>query len=166
MVDFEELSRKCEFPVGVLAIKNKGSIVKLGGYYFNLYALLLERYGFRCQETRYVQTFKDDGIESREWDWFGYRAIDNFARLRIDVRHNFWTVKADKVGGFISVKYTIELDYKKLWRNNSTLKWMLPIYLRRYYWGRALLGYYVRFNEELGGVKELIKKELNVLVYD
>ncbi len=50
-MDFEEIARTCEVPIGSLKIKNKGSIVKLGAYYQNMYTLLIEKYDLKCQET-------------------------------------------------------------------------------------------------------------------
>lgn len=166
MVDFVELSKTCEFKIGELSIKNKGSILKPSTYYMNMYSLLIEKFALKCQEREYIQHYKDEGLEAREWKWIAFKPLDSFARIRFDLSNNMYFIKAEKVAGIFKVAYTIELDWKKLWRNSSILSVFLPLYLRRFYWNRVLLPYYIRYNEELQAIKDLVKKELNVSVYD
>ncbi|VVB75541.1 Uncharacterised protein [Candidatus Tiddalikarchaeum anstoanum] len=166
MVDFEALINTGEYPLGKLGIKNKGSIVKLGPYYINMYTLLIEKFGLKVQETTYITTDNGDGSEKRYWEWVAYKNIDTFSRIKFKLGNNAYRIVGDKVMGIFAPSYTFEIDYKKTWRNNSILSRFLFIYLKWWYWPRVLLPLVIRYIEELQAIKEVVKKELNVSVYD
>ncbi|MBN1924147.1 MAG: hypothetical protein JW791_05335 [Nanoarchaeota archaeon] len=163
-MDFNEIAESCEIPVAKFSIKNKGSVVKLGTYYAELYNALIEKWNLICKETRYVHNeISADGATAVEWDWVAYKTLDNFSRLRFDCSTLTWYVKGDKAAGKFSVKYTIELDYNKTWRNSMLLKSFLPNYLKLFY-QNTILQWIDRYLEELNGIKEKVNELLNINV--
>lgn len=164
-MDFDKIANKCEVSISKLKIKNKGSIVKLGDYYINMYTLLIEKYGLECQESEYMHTEKGEGIKANLWKWVAYKKLDNFARLKFKFNNNAFFVKGDKVLGIFSVEYILELDYKRTWRDSALLRPFLKRYLQLFYQNQ-ILQYIERYAEELQSIKEIVRKELNVSVFD
>ncbi len=165
-MDFKEIAETCTVPVDKLKIKNVGSVVNLGKYYTDLYNALIEKWGLICQESRYVHNEKPpDGVQGIEWDWFAYKKLDNFARVRFNCSALTWYVKGDKVAGKFSVSYTIELDYNKTWRNSGLLKWFLPTYLKMFYQS-IIIQWIERYSEELDSIKNKVRELLNISVFE
>jgi len=159
------MAETCEVPIDKLSIKNKGSIVKLSEYYINLYNMFLEKYSLRCAETRYVHTEKSAEINAIEWDWFAYKELDDFARLKFKYSSNAYYVKGDKIMGIFGVSYTLELDYKKMWRNSRLLKPLLPFFLRLFYQS-TIIQWLGRYVEEIEALDNDVRRLLNVSVFD
>lgn len=169
-MDFKAMAKSGKVPIGKLSVKNKGSVVKFSEYYVNLYNELLEKFSLECHESNYVHTQVSPGSNGQgthkiEFNWFAYKELDNFARLRFDCWANAYYINQDKVMGIFGVSYNIELDYKNLWRNSKLLKPFLPLYLKLFY-QKTIIQWIVRYLEELNKVKDSVRKLLNVSVFD
>ncbi len=164
-MDFFEIAKKPELTVSSLKIKNKGSVAKFSEYYVNLYNDLLEKFGLRCKETKYYHFEKSaDGQMAVQFKWLAYKPLDDFARIRFNYSNNAYFIKGDNIAGIFSLSYTLELDYKGVWRNHWLLKRFLPYYLKYHYQDRILQwwGYY---QEELNKIKDVVRKNLNISMF-
>ena len=165
-MDFNEIASSCIVPVAKFSVKNKGSVVKLSNYYVELYNALIEKWGLICKETKYIHNeISPDGAMGVEWEWVAYKNLDSFARIKFECSTLTWFAKGDKTAGKFSVKYVIELDFKKVWRNSSILSSFLPYYLRMFYQSN-ILQWVDRYMEELNGIKDSVRELLNINVYD
>ena len=164
-MDFVKMAETCKVPVGSFGIKDKGSIASLSDYYINFYNVLIEKFKLKCEETKYIHTEKSaDGTQAIEFNWFSYKELDNFARLRFDCINNAFNVKGDKIMGIFTIKYTLELDYKRQWRD-SIFKSFLPYYLKMFY-QNVILQWFERYVSELNSIKDEMRKMLNVSVFE
>lgn len=165
MVESAKEGSSITIPINSFAIKNKGSVAKIGDVYANFYNDLIEKWSIKCTETKFIKNDLDQTAQAMLWDWHAYSKIDDFARVKFEFNVNAWRISGDSIQGLFKVKNTMELDYNGTWRKNSFTKWYLPIYLRTYYQSK-LLGWLGKHMEDLNSIKEKLMDRLNMNVYD
>jgi len=152
-------------PISSFSIKNKGSVVKISAFYLDFYNDLIEKWGFKCTETKFIQNDLSPDAKAMVWKWIAYRNIDTFARIKFELGVNAFRISGENIMGIFSIAYNLELDYKLNWRKNSWIKMYLPIYLRTQYQSK-LFSFAGMYAEELNGIKEKLMERLNMSVYD
>ena len=119
----------------------------------------------KCTETLFKKTDTAIDVTSMYWDWFAYKNIDDFARIKFTFSSNAFRIAGDTVMGIFKVKYFLELDYKGVWRKNELIKTFFPIYLRTQYQPK-MFGFLKTYFEEFNGIKEKLMERLNMSLYD
>ncbi len=151
--------------INTFGVKNKGSIMKISDFYVNFYNDLIEKWGLKCVETKFVRNDLSQDAYAMIWDWVAYKNIDSFARIKFVFSPNAFRISGDTVMGIFKIKYFLELDYKGTWRKNGWVKYFFPIYLRMQYQPK-LFGFLKTYFEEFNGIKEKLMERLNMSVYD
>ena len=167
-MDFNKILSTMEFSVAKLSIKNKGSNVKIGNYYTEVWNALAENYGLVCEEKSYKTTDKGNGVKEIVWEWEAQKSVgDSFCNIKFKFTNNCFLVfeKENKVLGIFSMEYLLVFDPKKTWRNNSFLVSFLPYYIR-YFYRQRILGYAERYKGELHSIEKKIRKLLNMSVFE
>lgn len=165
MVDDSKPGDPISININSFSIKNKGSIMKISAFYMDFYNDLIEKWGLKCTELRFIQNDLSQDTKAMLWKWVAYKNVDTFARIKFELGVNAFRISGDTVMGIFSIKYDLEMDYNNFWRKNSFTKWYLPFYLRTMYQSKllAIAGTYM---EELNGIKEKLMDRLNMSVYD
>ena len=165
-MDIKKIVETCKIPVSELSIKNKGSFVKVQRYYNDAWNQLYEKVNLKCFEKEYRTTDKGGGVKQIYFHWVAYKDIEEgFSRINFDFVNNLYFVSDEKIMGIINMKYVMELDYNRVWRNNPFLKSFLPYYIK-YFYRQRIYNYFDRYKAELLYVKNIIKNLLNMAVFE
>lgn len=164
-MNLKKIVETCEVPVAKLGIKNKGSFVDIRHYYNEAWNQLVEKVGVHCTEKEYRTTDQGGGVKQVYFHWVAYKNIDNFSRIKFDFVNNCFRVTEDKVLGIFNMTYTMELDYNKVWRNSPFLNSFLPYYIK-YFYRQRVFDFLTRYKGELHYIEKIIRKLLNMAVFE
>ncbi len=164
-MNIKEIIKTCEVPVAKLSIKNKGSFVKLNHYYTDAWNTLAEDFGLVCREKSYKVTNKGQGVREVVFKWVANKDIDGFSRINFSLSNNCFRVTDEKVLGIFILKYVLELDYKRVWRDNPFLNSFLPYYIQFFYRQR-IQDYADKYKGEFEKIEKTIRKLLNMAVFE
>lgn len=156
----------CNIPSGKLGIKNKGSLVKFDDFYINFYNILLEKHSIKCDETRYRHFDKEPGVRAVDVNWQAFKVLDdNFTRLKFNMGMTAYRIEKERLMGIFTIKFTLEFDYKRKWRDNKLLNYLLPYYIKYIYKDRIFswIDYYTSY---LNNIKDDLRTAMNMDIFD